>query len=100
MRRELVLIMAVATGLAVANNYYVQPLLPAIGNELHLSSGTAGLIVTVAQAGYAAGLILLLPLGDLLERRSLIVVLSIGTAGALVWFGASPNGASLLAAAF
>lgn len=100
LQRSLVLMMAVATGLAVANNYYAQPLLPSISRELHLSSAVAGLIVTVAQAGYAAGLLLLLPLGDLLERRRLIVVLTVGTAATLVWLGASPNGASLLPAAF
>lgn len=100
MNRGLVLIMAVATGLAVANNYYAQPLLPAIGKELHLQPSVTGLIVTVAQAGYALGLFFLLPLGDLLERRRLIVVLAIGTGLALIWLGASPNGVSLLLAAF
>jgi predicted MFS family arabinose efflux permease len=98
--RSLVVIMAVATGLAVANNYYAQPLLPDIGKSLHLSTGVTGLMVTVAQAGYALGLLFLLPLGDLLERRHLIVALTLMTAACLVWLGASPNGASLLAAAF
>lgn len=56
--------------------------------------------MTAAQVGYALGLLLLLPLGDLLERRRLIVSLSVATALALVWLGASPNGASLLPAAF
>lgn len=100
LQRGLVLIMAVATGLAVASNYYAQPLLPAIGRDLHLSPGVAGLIVTVAQAGYAVGLLFLLPLGDLVERRRLIVVLSFGTTAALVWLGVSPGGSSLLPAAF
>ncbi|HET6812362.1 MAG TPA: MFS transporter [Acidimicrobiales bacterium] len=97
--RGLVAVMAVATGLAVANNYYAQPLLPAIGRSLHLGPGVAGLIVTVAQAGYALGLILLLPLGDLVERRRLVSLLSVATAAALVWLGASPSAASLLPAA-
>lgn len=91
--------MAVATGLAVANNYYAQPLLPAIERSLHLPAGVAGLIVTVAQAGYALGLLFLLPLGDLVERRRLTVLLCMATALALVWLGASSNGASLLSAA-
>ena len=99
MDRGLVAVMAVATGLAVANNYYAQPLLPAIGRSLHLGPGVAGLIVTVAQVGYAAGLILLLPLGDLVERRRLVSLLSVATAVALVWLGASPSAASLLPAA-
>ncbi|HEX5267290.1 MAG TPA: MFS transporter, partial [Acidimicrobiales bacterium] len=99
MDRGLVTVMAVATGLAVANNYYAQPLLPAIGRSLHLGPGVAGLIVTVAQVGYALGLVLLLPLGDLVERRRLVSLLSVATALALVWLGASPSAASLLPAA-
>lgn len=91
--------MAVATGLAVANNYYAQPLLPLISRDLHLGAGVSGLIVTVAQAGYALGLFFLLPLGDLLERRRLVVVLSVATAGGLVWLGAAGSAAVLLPAA-
>jgi predicted MFS family arabinose efflux permease len=97
--RRLVAVGAVATGVSVANNYYAQPLLPTIGRSLHLGTGTAGLIVTVAQIGYAAGLILLLPLGDLLERRRLCVMLSIVSGLGLFWMAASTSLASLLAAA-
>ena len=98
--RSLVLVMAVATGVAVASNYYAQPLLPVMRQDLHLSSTVAGLIVTVAQVGYAAGLLFLLPLGDLVERRSLVVTLSGLSAVALVVLGLSPNGGVLLPAAF
>jgi predicted MFS family arabinose efflux permease len=97
--RGLVLLMAVATGLAVANLYYVQPLLPAVADDLGLPSATAGLVVTVLQLGYAAGLVLLLPLGDLLERRRLIVGLGVANAAALAWFGGAPSGGVLLPAA-
>jgi predicted MFS family arabinose efflux permease len=97
--RRLVLLMAVATGLAVANLYYTQPLLPAIADDLGLPGATAGLIVTVLQLGYAAGLVFLLPLGDLLERRRLIVGLGVAVAAALAWFGAAPSGGVLLPAA-
>jgi predicted MFS family arabinose efflux permease len=96
--RSLVAIMAVATGLTVANNYYAQPLLPVIEHSLHLSAGVAGLLVTVAQAGYAAGLVLLLPLGDLLERRRLISAMSLGLAAALLVLALSPDPAVLLVA--
>ena len=95
----LVLVMAVATGLAVANNYYAQPLLPVIGHSLRLNPGITGLIVTVAQIGYALGLVLLLPLGDLVERRRLVVVLSVASGVALIGMGLSPSGAVLLPAA-
>lgn len=97
--RSTVLVLAVATGTAVANNYFAQPLLPVISRSVHLSSAAAGLIVTVAQVGYALGLLLILPLGDLLERRRLVVGLSVVTAGCLTWFALAGSGAVLLPAA-
>lgn len=97
--RSTLVVMAVATGAAVANNYFAQPLLPVISRSVHLSTGAAGLIVTVAQIGYAVGLLLVLPLGDLLERRGLVVALSLLTAGGLAWFGLAGSGAVLLPAA-
>lgn len=100
LRRSLVLVMAVATGCAVANLYYAQPLLPAIGRSLALAPTLSGLIVTVSQIGFAIGLFFLLPLGDLLERRRLIVVLAVASAVALVFFGAAPSGGTVLAGAF
>lgn len=100
LRRSLVLVMAVSTGLAVANNYYAQPLLPVIGKDLHISTGESGYVVTVAQTGYAVGLVLLLPLGDLVERRRLTALLAVGTGLGLAWLGASPSAAVLLPAAF
>lgn len=80
----LVWLMSTATGLAVAGNYYAQPLLPAIATDMHLSAGAAGMIVTTAQAGYALGLLLIVPLGDLFERRRLIVLMSVFAAGGLL----------------
>ena len=71
----LVLLMAATTGLVVASNYYAQPLLHTISDQLSLSYAKAGIIVTTAQASYAVGLILLVPLGDLIERRRLIVIM-------------------------
>jgi len=98
--RPLVAIMATATGAAVASNYYAQPLLPVMRHDLHMSAAVAGLMVTVAQVGYAAGLVLLLPLGDLVERRRLVVTLSLLAALALVVLGLSPSSSVLLPAAF
>lgn len=65
--------MAVAAGLAVANVYSVQPLLDLIGASLAMKAANLGLAVTLTQVGYAIGLILLVPLGDLLDRRLLII---------------------------
>jgi predicted MFS family arabinose efflux permease len=99
LRRSLVVVMAVATGMAVANNYYAQPLLPDIGRALHMTAGEAGLIVTFAQIGYALGLLLFLPLGDLVERRRLIVVLCVATGLGLLAMAGAPSGSTLLASA-
>ncbi len=71
---RLVAILAAATGVAVASLYYAQPLLDLIAEGFGVSVGTAGLLVAVSQLGYLLGVILLVPLGDLLERRRLIAV--------------------------
>ena len=97
--RRLGVVLAVATGVTVANNYYAQPLLPAMERSLHLSSSTAGLIVTFSQIGYALGLMFVLPLGDLLERRRLIVSLAGAASIALLVLARAPSGAVLLPAA-
>ncbi|AUA59158.1 Inner membrane transport protein ynfM [Achromobacter spanius] len=80
----IVLLMSVATGLAVASNYYAQPLLHTIGQQFSLSNAMAGAIVTTAQLSYALGLMLLVPLGDLFERRRLIVLMTLLSAGGLL----------------
>ncbi|MFE7301491.1 MFS transporter [Streptomyces sp. NPDC057579] len=94
--RGTLLLMSVATGLSVAGNYFAQPLLDVIGRDLHLSTGTTALVVTVAQTGYGLGLLLLVPLGDLLERRRLAVVLCALTAVFLTVTASAPNAALLL----
>lgn len=83
--RALILLMATATGLAVASNYYAQPLLHSIAQHLGLTTATAGSIVIAAQLSYGAGLLLLAPLGDLFEQRRLIVsMIAISTVGLLI----------------
>ncbi len=72
----LVLVMAIATGLAVASNYYAQPLLATIAHAFNLSVNQAGFIVTTAQLGYACGLMFIVPLGDMFERRKMIVTMT------------------------
>ncbi|MFB4319642.1 MFS transporter [Actinomadura sp. 21ATH] len=95
--RGLLLLMSVATGLSVAGNYFAQPLLDLIGRELRLGTTMAALVVTAAQVGYALGLMLLVPLGDLVERRRLAVTLFGATAGFLVLTAVAPDGRVLLA---
>ena len=86
-----ILLMSVATGLAVASNYYAQPLLHTIGQQFSLSNAAAGSIVTVAQLSYAVGLLLLVPLGDMFERRGLIVLMTLLSAGGLLVSAFSPD---------
>ena len=96
MSRGLLLLMSVATGLAVAGNYFTQPLLDLIGRELRLGPSLAALTVTAAQGGYALGLLLLVPLGDLVERRRLAVSLYASTAVFLLVSATAANGTVLL----
>jgi len=80
------LLLGTACGLIVANLYYAQPLVGPISASLGLSPEAAGLIVTMAQIGYVAGLLLIVPLGDLVENRKL--VLSVMSIAALALFSA------------
>ena len=93
--RPTLLLMAAATGLSVAGNYFAQPLLDTIARRFGMTSGTAALVVTVSQLGYVCGLVLLVPLGDLLERRRLTVTLCAATAAGLVVIAVAPNSALL-----
>jgi predicted MFS family arabinose efflux permease len=99
MSRSLIALFAIATGQAVASNYLAQPLLEAIRRDFGVTAGLAGLIVTVAQLGYAVGLVLLLPLGDLFERRRLITALAAITAVFLAAAALAPSLGLFLAAA-
>lgn len=91
MSQALVLLFAVSCGVSVANLYYAQPVLHDIAESFGTSSGTAGLVVTVAQIGYAVGLALLVPLGDLLTRRWLVPSVLVVTAVGLVISAAAPD---------
>src|SRR6476659_8437006 len=82
--RRLIWLLTVATGASVANLYYDQPLLSDIALTFHASTRAAGAIATLTQAGYAVGLLLFVPLGDVVERRRLIVTLLLGVTGALL----------------
>lgn len=90
------LLLATACGLVVADNYYAQPLLPVLARSLRVSSGVAGLCMTVNQVGYALGLVLLVPLGDLLARRRLVVVMLCVDAVALAGVALAPGMGVLL----
>ncbi|OJV91362.1 MAG: MFS transporter [Chloroflexi bacterium 54-19] len=88
---KLVLFLAIAGGLSVANLYYCQPLLVAIGNEFKVSDGQAGIISTLAQVGYGLGLLFIVPLGDAMERRNLIFRTLLAVSLALFGVAVAPN---------
>lgn len=72
--RTVIWLMTVISGLVVANIYYNQPLLSLISEDLQVSEAAAGKISVLTQLGYAAGLLLIVPLGDKLFRKKLILV--------------------------
>ena len=89
-----------ATGASVANLYYNQPLLSDIARTFQSSSRAAGAIATLTQAGYAVGLLLFVPLGDVVERRRLIVTLLCCVTGALLLAALGPTLAVVAGASF
>ncbi len=91
-----VLVMAVAVGLCAGGNYFNQPLLDSIAGALSVSPATAAFTVTVAQVSYALGLLLLVPLGDLLDRRKLSVGLMLVAAAGQAISGVAPSFAALV----
>lgn len=98
MPRSLQALFTLACTLGVADNYFAQPLLDTISHSLRISTASAGIAVTVTQLGYAAGLVLLVPLGDLVNRRRLLTVLMTGTTLALIGTAVAPGIAALSAA--
>jgi predicted MFS family arabinose efflux permease len=98
MTRRLTLLFAVAGGAAVGNLYWAQPLLAFIGHDLHTGAGSAGWLVTTTQLGYAAGVLLIVPLGDVLDRRLLVPVALLCSAAALTLSALAPGFGFLLAA--
>ncbi|UHS64334.1 MFS transporter (plasmid) [Agrobacterium vaccinii] len=91
------LIVAAAAGLSVANIYYAQPLLDLMAHDLGIPPATVGLIVMLTQVGYGLGLIFIVPIGDLIDRRKLIIAQGLLLGIALVIVGAAETNAMLLA---
>ncbi|MFJ7945213.1 MFS transporter [Streptomyces sp. NPDC096354] len=84
------LLLAMVCGVAVASIYAAQPVLAPMGRDLGVSVGLTGWIVATGQVGYLAGLVLLVPLGDVVDRRRLIAVhLALITVGLILTASAS-----------
>ncbi|MDD7998344.1 MULTISPECIES: MFS transporter [Kosakonia] len=91
-----ILALALGAGFSVASIYYSQPLLPLMGSDLHLTVNGMGLVPTLTQAGYALGILFLLPLGDRHDRRRLILIKSVALAILLLACSLTSNLPSLL----
>jgi predicted MFS family arabinose efflux permease len=83
--------MAVTCAVTVANLYYAQPLLDSIGGDLHVSQGSASILVTVGQLGYAVGLLFIVPAGDIIRRRPLLTGMLAFCAITLAGAAAAPS---------
>lgn len=94
----LVGLLAVASGMSIANLYYAQPLLSSLGQVFHVDTATAGALITVTQIGFVAGMLFLVPLGDRLEKRRLVIALLLVATVALAVAGFATSFAMLFAA--
>jgi predicted MFS family arabinose efflux permease len=99
-RTFLILLLASASGITVANIYYNQPLLASIAHHFNASYSTTSIVSLITQLGYASGLLLVVPLGDSFERRNLIVTFVSGTALALLVAALSPSLSVLILASY
>ena len=89
--QSLLLLMAFAAAATVANLWYNQPLLGAMADTFHRAPQVLGRVSTLTQAGYALGLLLFVPLGDLIERRRLILILTAAVTIFLILESTSPS---------
>ncbi|MFK0310178.1 MFS transporter [Pseudomonas sp. NPDC090233] len=94
--RALVTLLAFCCGAIVANIYYAQPIVGLIAPDLGLSTERASLVVSLTQLGYALGLLLLVPLADLVENRRLMIVTAVLACVSLLLAGTSSNGQGAL----
>lgn len=90
--------MAISVGAVVANLYYAQPLLPDLAREFHLSVATTGTVAMLGMAGAGLSQLIFVPLGDILERRRLIVSMIAASAIALALMATAQNATWLLIA--
>jgi predicted MFS family arabinose efflux permease len=95
---SLTFLFSVTCALAVANVYFAQPLLDSMAQSLGVASSMIGFVVTATQVGYALGLLFIVPLGDLVNRKRLILTQVLLSAIALAGVGAAQQWLTLLGA--
>lgn len=86
-----ILILSASAGLSVANVYYSQPILASIASSLNISKESAGSLTVLSQVGYGIGLFFLTPLGDMTDRRRLILCLQCGLIASLLFMAFAPG---------
>ncbi|EJS69495.1 MULTISPECIES: MFS transporter [Bacillus] len=91
MSRYMTLLFAIACGMAVANIYFAHPLLDSLSNEFKISHSTIGIVITITQVCYALGLLLFVPLGDLLNQKKLIIAHMLLSVFALIIIGCASS---------
>lgn len=94
----MLLLLSLACGVGVSNIYYNQPLLLEMGRDLHVAPAQIGEVAVATQIGYALGILLFVPLGDVVERRGLMVRLFAAVAASMLVTALAPGFAVLLAA--
>jgi len=97
-KRFVVVVLAVAAGASVGNLYLLQPLLPEVARAFGTSARAVGLVSMLTQIGYGAGMFLFVPLGDVVERRGLMLLLLAAVSLALLAVAAAPSAAVLAGA--
>ena len=95
---RMIFLFSLTSALAVANVYSAQPLLESIAASLQVSTGTIGTVVTATQSGYALGLIFLVPLGDCVNRKKLVITQLLLSVLALITAAVAPDLMTLLCA--
>lgn len=89
--RPVIVLFSFSCGLAVATIYFSQPLLDTIGSQFSMPTAQVGIVLTLTQIGYAIGLLLIVPLGDIVDQRRLIVGQTVLLGVALLATAISPN---------
>lgn len=96
--RSFILLLAITCGVVVANMYYAQPIETQIAESFHVSASAVGVIPMMTQIGYALGLVLIVPLGDLMNKRKLIITMAGLSAFSLLAAFFAPGFRSFIAA--
>lgn len=95
--RPVIVLFSLASGLAVATIYFSQPLLDTIGAQFSMPTAHVGIVLTLTQIGYAIGLLLVVPLGDIVDQRPLIIGQTVLLSASLCATAISPNAWTFLA---